>query len=417
MRRSVRTDIGHTQSLPAVVGIARKFAVAWLILSVAAHTRAEVTLDGTQGPMGSLKGPDFQIPDTMGRTVGSNLFHSFGVFNINTGESATFTGPASIENVISRVTGGSSSFIDAPLRSQIGRANFWFINPSGVLFGRHASLDVQGSFRVSTADYLKLGAGGRFDATHPENTVLTSAPPEAFGFLGENPASITATGSRLEVPRGKTLDLVGGDITLTSSRVAAPSGRIDLVSVKSPGEVPARPAPEAGTLARWGKIEISGSPEEHLPSVQAEGGGKVFIRAGEFTVAQTEIAADGNVSVRADNAHLSGGASIKAGAVGSRKGGTIDVKAHNLLLEGEDTGLFAPGSTGDGGAVAVDADRLTMRDGAAIGVSTFGAGRAGKIRVRADTMRVEGQGTGLYASAGSGSSGDAGEVTVDADDL
>jgi hypothetical protein len=40
------------------------------------------------------------IPDTVGQTVGTNLFHSFGLFNINTGESASFRGPAAIDNVI-----------------------------------------------------------------------------------------------------------------------------------------------------------------------------------------------------------------------------------------------------------------------------------------------------------------------------
>jgi hypothetical protein len=66
--------------------------------------------------------------------------------------------------------------------------------PAGVLFGEHASLDVDGSFHVSTADYLRLADGGRFEATNPENSVLTVAPPEAFGFLGEHPAGISFQG-------------------------------------------------------------------------------------------------------------------------------------------------------------------------------------------------------------------------------
>ena len=43
---------------------------------------AQITLDGSLGPGGPLAGPDFQIPHTVGRTVGPNLFHSFGEFNI-----------------------------------------------------------------------------------------------------------------------------------------------------------------------------------------------------------------------------------------------------------------------------------------------------------------------------------------------
>jgi large exoprotein involved in heme utilization and adhesion len=73
------------------------------------------------GPSGALAGPDVVIPDTVRQTRGTNLFHSFGVFNINTGESATFTGPPVIDNVLSRVTGGSQSFIDGLLRSTIER--------------------------------------------------------------------------------------------------------------------------------------------------------------------------------------------------------------------------------------------------------------------------------------------------------
>jgi filamentous hemagglutinin family protein len=41
-----------------------------------------------------------------------NLFHSFSQFNVQTGESATFTGPGSIASISSRVTGGQRSLID-----------------------------------------------------------------------------------------------------------------------------------------------------------------------------------------------------------------------------------------------------------------------------------------------------------------
>jgi large exoprotein involved in heme utilization and adhesion len=79
--------------------------MAGLVLPFSAPTKAEVTLDGTLGPASSLTGPNFVIPDTVGQTVGTNLFHSFGLFNINIGESATFRGPAAIDNIISRDRG------------------------------------------------------------------------------------------------------------------------------------------------------------------------------------------------------------------------------------------------------------------------------------------------------------------------
>src|ERR671923_742537 len=256
--------IENTQRVGVFFRVARKIVMAGLVMPFSALTKAEVTLDGTLGPAGSLAGPNFMIPDNVGQTVGTNLFHSFGLFNINTGESATFTGPAAIDNVISRVTGGSPSFIDGLLSSKIESANLWFINPAGVLFGQHASLDIQGSFHVSTADYLKLGDGGRFEATNPESSVLTVAPPEAFGFLGERqPAGIAVQGSRLQVPAGETLSVVGGDIRIADGSLYAPGGRIDMVSVASPGEVlPHAPGLGVASFARLGRIEVSHSSPE-----------------------------------------------------------------------------------------------------------------------------------------------------------
>ena len=42
-------------------------------------------------------------------------------------------GPDQVQNVISRVTGGNSSQIDGTLRSQVGQADVYLINPAGVV--------------------------------------------------------------------------------------------------------------------------------------------------------------------------------------------------------------------------------------------------------------------------------------------
>ncbi len=67
---------------------------------------AGVTLDGTLGPAKSLSGPDYVIPARDGETRGGNLFHSFGQFSLTSRESASFTGPAEVHNIVGRVTGG-----------------------------------------------------------------------------------------------------------------------------------------------------------------------------------------------------------------------------------------------------------------------------------------------------------------------
>ena len=54
------------------------------------------------------------------------------------------------------------------------------------MFGPNARLDVQGSFHVRIADYLRLGENGRFDARNMSDSLLTVAPVESFGFIMNN---------------------------------------------------------------------------------------------------------------------------------------------------------------------------------------------------------------------------------------
>jgi filamentous hemagglutinin family protein len=501
--------------------------MAGLVLPFSALTKAEVTLDGTLGPAGSLAGPNFVIPDAVGQTVGLNLFHSFSLFNINTGESATFTGPSSIENVLGRVTGGSSSFIDGLLRTQFENAspNLFLLNPAGVLFGPNASLDVQGSFHVSTADYLKLGEGGRFDATHPENSVLTTAPPEAFGFLGERqPAGIAFHGSDLGVPEGETLSVIGGDIEITGgTQLRAPGGRVNVASVASDGKVTLGSDTLAtDSFARLGRIDMA---QNSTIDVSGEGGGSVFIRGGQFLIDQSLVlsltngnmdgkdidiqltdeltmkgmsvvatstsgpgnsgsiaveaedivlegsssltamaqgtdpgsgdAGDmkvnaghtamaqgtdpgsgdaGDIKVNAGHLQLKGGSQINTITAGPGQGGTVEVQAENIVLEGrfleeesvgcptclriegeQTSGLFAiTFGSGSGGAIKVNAGRLQLKERANIAADTFGFGKGGNVKIAANSLRLEG---GSQIGAATFGAEDAGKVFVEAENI
>ena len=111
---------------------------AWLLASSAAM--ADITLQET----GETLTGDMTISQEMGLTQGTNLLHTFLAFNIDTGESATFTGSNAITNIIARVSGDGASQIDGLLRSTITDANLFLINPNGVAFGAGASIDING---------------------------------------------------------------------------------------------------------------------------------------------------------------------------------------------------------------------------------------------------------------------------------
>src|SRR5215467_10972089 len=127
-------------------------AIAMLTTVVPRPASAQhITIDGRLSPAQTLIGPNYTIGANLGKQVGSNLFHSFGQFSLaNTPvpERATFTSTGSsgpISNVIGRVTGGTQSNINGAIVSAIPGANLYLINPSGIVFGQRATVNVSGS--------------------------------------------------------------------------------------------------------------------------------------------------------------------------------------------------------------------------------------------------------------------------------
>src|SRR5215813_1228025 len=398
-------------------------------------THAQITLDGSLGPKGLLAGPDYSIDAKVGQLRGNNLFHSFGQFNVHTNESATFTGPSTVENVIGRVTGGQQSFIDGQLRSEMPKANMYLLNPSGVIFGPNASLDVPGSFHVSTADYLRMADGAKFYANLSQESVLTSAPPAAFGFLNGNPAPIALQGSSLKVPEGKTLSAVGGDIQITGGSLSAPHGQVNIASVAPAGEVIPTVSEQGPDLrmegfSRLGKIEAAQGA--HI-NTDGEGGGSVVIRGGRLVVDNATISADtqGNVDGArvgldaqiTDNVVITNAGRIETMVAGAGNGGEVRLTAGSVDGSGSAaiSSTTAPGSTGNGGSTELKVKQLTLTEGAKIDTSTHGHGRGGALSVTAtDSISISGRDSkgaksGLFSNALG--KGNAGKVAVSAPTL
>jgi len=400
--------------------------------------QGQMVLDGSLGRSGSLRDPDYVIPAEAGRIRGSNLFHSFRQFNVRTGESATFTGPASIANILSRVTGGQQSFIDGLLQSEIPGANLYLLNPSGVVFGPNATLDVKGSFHVSTAEILRFADGATFVAQLSEKSTLTVAPPTAFGFLEPQPAPIAVQQSTLRVPPGETLSMVGGDITIAGNpaltsrgfpTLSASGGRLNLASVASAGEVRLDdPRVDVSSFTQLGAIDIAKSG---FLNVSGQAGGSVVIRGGRLSIDNTFIAADsGNkngaktgVDIKADSINIDNGALIRTVAFGAGHGGDLVVKARRLSLNGAGQLFTATVGTGAGGDVTIVAEEsiaIAGRDSedfqSAISTATTctptscGRGDAGRIDIRAPVVIID---DGLLASS-TETAGSGGDLNVQA---
>lgn len=241
--------------------------------ALADRAAAQIATDGSVGPAVDLVGPDYQIPASLGSQSGSTLFHSFSVFDVPAGGSATFTpvgllGPVS--HLVGRVTGGEPSRIAGRLASQVGEQHLILLNPAGIAFVEGSSVDVPGSLHVTTADRVGFEDGRFFSASDPGGSPLSIAAPVSFGFLdGPIPAPIDIEGF-VEVGVGDSIRLVGGDLTIRAPTspfvdgvVSAVDGDVLLVAVGSGGEV-------RGVLGPAGDVVLSGFAS--LADVAVEGG-------------------------------------------------------------------------------------------------------------------------------------------------
>ncbi len=395
----------------------------YLIVMVCSSVNADVVTDGTMGAAQTLTGANVTIPQTLGKTEGSNLFHSFGDFNINTDQTITFTNTSNVnyQNVIFRVTGGNASNIDGTLKSDIKNADFYFINPNGITFGANAHVDVPAAFHVSTADKMDFGKnGGVFYADLSKDSKLSSDAPAAFGFLGTSKANnglIDFRRTQLTIDElEKSIDVVAGDIEIKKS-TKIETGDIRLVAAGT-GE---KYVPVDGmTKTATGSISVSSS-KFYANSVSVNGGAIQFDNSSEIdATSNIAIKANGDLTLQ-NNSYISanaafddkddagqvnvestgaiqilGDAHITANAVSSSgSAGAIKVKAESLKIDGN-SGINADtirSSGHDAGVIDVQvAKSIEILNGGDISVNANGSSPLGRITVIADTLIIDGKG-------------------------
>ena len=314
-----------------------------------------------------------------GTRSGSNLFHSFREFNLGNGSTAFFNNSADIGNIISRVTGGNLSNIEGILRAN-GSANLFLINPAGIIFGPNARLNIGGSFIGTTANSVIFDGGNFYSATNPNAPpLLTVNVP--IGLQLSNPGEIRVAGNGnrgafpeegdgLAVSPGRTLALVGGDVTVRGGIVAAESGRLEIGSALR-GEVSLTPVAVGWRfgyekVGEFGEVSLSDRSSiwnQNLNSFPSTG-----------------------IQVQGRRVVLEERSQITSVNRGSQSGGDILVNATEALEIGVASGIISQvqeGSSGKGGAIRVTAPQLRLFDGGRISSLSFGDGDGGSVAVNA----------------------------------
>ena len=162
----------------------------------------------------------------------ANLFHGLSQFGLTQGQIANFLSNPSTRNILVRVTGGEASRLDGLIQVTGSNANLFLMNPTGIVFGANASLNVPGSFTATTANGIGFGSGW-FNASGTNNYSALIGNPGSYAFTVVQPGAIINAGNLSVTGLGQQLTLLGGTV-VSSGGLSAPQGQI--IVATAPGQ-------------------------------------------------------------------------------------------------------------------------------------------------------------------------------------
>jgi filamentous hemagglutinin family protein len=401
-------------------GICIFAACSWV--GIPAKAMAQVTPDGT------LPTSVEQLREIMkingGERAGNNLFHSFEEFSIPEGMEAVFENATDIENIFTRITGADASTINGILRTQ-GGANFFLVNPNGIIFGENAQLDVGGSFVATTANSIQFEGGTEFAANNSTSEpIITIDRPIGLNFGGNNGAiTVNGTGNQinsessvgpiefdqrpsgLSVPSNQTFALVGNGVTLNGGVISArDNGQIYLNSINS-GLVNINQAKAGFTLTSDNVTEYQNINLNQQSLVDASGDlvGNVFITGKNINILDRSFVLSqnqGNLSTGSLNIQASKLLTVLGGSPGS------DVRS-GIRSENFDTGK--------GADINISANQISLQKGARIRSNSFSEALGGNIDINAANSIHFSAPSSLIATTFA--DGDAGNISLSTPEL
>jgi filamentous hemagglutinin family protein len=436
-------------------------------------TLAQITPDATLPNNSQVKQQNNIQFIEGGTQAGSNLFHSFKEFSVLTNSTVKFNNAGDIQNILTRVTGETVSNIDGLIQAS-GRANLFLINPNGITFGKNARLDIGGSFIGSTANSIKFADGFEFNAKNPQSTPLLTINVPVGLQLGNSPGNIVNQSQGrndrdetvgLTVPKGRTLALVGGNVSLDGGRLTAPGGQVQLGGLATEGTIdlkidgnnlslnfPNNVVRSDVSLDNRGRINTTsdggGSIAINARNLNVLGGSQIStgIETGTGTVAsqagdinlnatgETQIDGQrtriennvnskatgnsGNLNITTGSLRITNDAALSASSFGGGNAGNVDVRASNFV-ELIDSNIFSrveTGAVGNGGNINISSGSLSLSDGARLSASTFGRGNAGNVDVRASNL-VELTDSAIFSAVEAGGVGKGGNININATSL
>jgi filamentous hemagglutinin family protein len=289
----------------------------------------------------------------------ANLFHSFQQFGLSEGQIANFLSNNSIDNILTRVVGGSPSIIDGLIQVTGGNSNLYLMNPAGIIFGRNANLNVPADFLATTATGIGFGSptlagGGWFNAIGNNDYQTLIGTPSHFAFDPIQLGSIINAGN-LAVSQGRNLTLLGGSV-INTGQVTAPSGNITLAGVQGGNVVKISQPGHVLSLEISPPRNLSGQPLPisalSLPTLLTGTAGIVETGLTLSTIGEvqlinsgTTLSSDAGMVIAAGTLDTSNIGTTQASSL-LQTGGSVNLLGHKVGLLGAT--INASGSDGGG---------------------------------------------------------------------
>jgi len=391
----------------------------------------------TANSLGTIVSGENNFTISGGTPSGNNLFHGFSSFHLHEGEQAVFTGSENIDNIIARISGGDTSWINGTIASDIQDANVYLLNPSGFIFGTHASLDLTGSFHVSTSDRLVFDDQSVFYASQGLSENLPEGTPLGFEYTADSSFSpIIIQDANLSVTNGQTFSLIGGDtrpaslitnindtspgIKIENSHIQAPGGLIYVASVASKGTIRLDKQPNEQLIDFAGNIILSKESVIQTGGATTESSGNIYIYGGLFFGDHAELNTaakgdSGDIDIQANSMILSNDSRLDSQSYDDGDGGDIRLIINDQLnLSESSIQTNASSNGGNSGYVSIEAKDMTFENASLVATDTSGAGDAGQINLIAQESIEVRSGSEIRSKARETAIGNAGDIRLNA---
>ncbi|MBD2341772.1 filamentous hemagglutinin N-terminal domain-containing protein [Calothrix sp. FACHB-156] len=176
-------------------------------------------------------------------------------------------------------------------------------------------------------------------------------------------------------------------------------------------------------LINGGEINASTSGQGNAGEINIRAIGTFLDGINNRIVNTTSKEANGEtkgINIDANIVSVKNGAEINASTSGIGNAGKININASNTLLDGDNSKIVSSvsnGATGDSKGIEINTAELSVKNGAEINASTSGIGNAGKININASNTLLDGDNSKIVSSVSNIATGDSKGIEINTAEL